>query len=97
MQYETLYLNDDGTAKVRMTINDNVLEQDFDIQDLDINVKQGMAIFQAELGKNQPTPVDNSIIGKVTSVKPADLPTIPPEDFQPEQPLEPLVDTTIGG
>lgn len=68
MQYEILTFNDNGTAKVRMTINGNVLEQDFDIEGLDENVKQGMAIFKEELDKNTTPEVDESLIGKIVTV-----------------------------
>lgn len=88
MQYETLYINDDGTAKVRMTVNGSVLEQDFSCDNLDENVKLGMAIFKEELKRNAPTPVDTSIVGQVTKVLVADLPIISPEDFEPEQPVD---------
>lgn len=56
MTYTTLYLNDNGTAKVQMTIDDHVLEQDIvtgDSQDdFQGNVEAAMAVFKAELDAN---------------------------------------------
>jgi len=53
MQYEQLYANDNGTVKVRMTIDEYVLEQDIDFTDnFDADVKQAMAVFKAELDKS---------------------------------------------
>ena len=69
MQYKVLYYNDDNTAKVQMTIGTRVLEQDFDVTDLDANVKQGMAVFQAELQRNVPdTNEDPALINKTVQV-----------------------------
>lgn len=76
MEYEVLYANDNGTVKVKMTIGDRVLEQDFEAENLDENVKQGMAIFQSELKNNSPVEVSENIIGQVVQVKKSELPTI---------------------
>lgn len=90
MEYETLYFNDNGTAKVRMTIDGKTLEEDFACDDLDINVKQGMAVFKASLSRNDSGVVDESILGKVYKVSAKDLPVIPPEAFEAEPALEPV-------
>lgn len=82
MEYETLNINDNGTIKVRMTIGDKVLEQDFEADNLDDNVKKGMAIFKAELDRNVPVVVDEALVGKVVIVK--SLPEIPAKDFEVE-------------
>lgn len=88
MEYQILYYNDNGTAKVRMTIGDNILEQDFATANLDENVKLGMAIFKSELDRNGiAAPADEELIGKTTRV--TDLPAIPLADLEPEQPTEP--------
>lgn len=68
MEYEILYPNDNGTVKVRMTINDHILEQDFPIDNLENNVLIGMAIFNAEINANQPPAIDESLIGTVVQV-----------------------------
>lgn len=68
MEYEVLYYNDDGSAKVRMTIGDKVLEQDFVTDTLDENVKQGMAVFKGELDSDKPIQEDDSLIGKIVQV-----------------------------
>lgn len=81
MKYETLYANDNGTVKVRMTIDDHILEQDFDASDLDTNVKKGMAVFKSELERNASI-MPNIEVGKTFNV--TDLPTIPEEDFEQE-------------
>lgn len=86
MEYEILSFNYNGTAKVRMTVDGKVLEQDFDSDNLDENVKHGLAIFKEELKRNVPVAVDDSLVGQVTKVLVKDLPTIPAEDFEPEQP-----------
>jgi hypothetical protein len=86
MEYEVLHTNDNGTKQVKMTVDGHVLVQDFDADNLDDNVKHGMAVMQAELDRNVPSVVDNSDVGTVVQVNV--LPTIPPEDFEPEQPLE---------
>lgn len=56
MEYTTLYLNDNGTAKVRMVINDNTLEQDIavgaDQDDFSANVEAAMVVFKAEIDAN---------------------------------------------
>lgn len=56
MQYQTLYLNDNGTAKVQMTIDDRTLEQDIDLgsnqEVFQANVEAAMAVFKAELDTN---------------------------------------------
>ena len=78
MNYETLYTNDNGTAKVRMTINGNVLEQDIDMgadaSEFDTNVKNAMAIFNAELTANHAP--DPYIPPLDTPVTVTSLPTI---------------------
>ena len=73
MKYETLYANDNGTIKVRMTIGDNVLEQDFDAENLDENVKVGMAVFKAELANAQPEP---TFTPETVTVTPSELPEV---------------------
>lgn len=88
MEYEILYFNDNGTAKVRMTIDGKTLEEDFACDDLDTNVKQGMAVFKVSLSHTDNIVVDDSVIGKVYKVLAKDLPIIPPEDFEPESPVE---------
>lgn len=54
MRYEVLYDNDDGTSKVKMTIDDCILEQDFangeSADDFNSSVTAGMAVFRQELG-----------------------------------------------
>lgn len=79
--------NDRDQVQVRMTVDGKILDQDFDIENLDENVKQGMAIFKAELAK-APTQIDtsplNALIGQKQKVLAKDLPVIPPEDFEPE-------------
>lgn len=56
MQYQTLYLNDNGTAKVQMTIDDRTLEQDIDLgsnqEAFQANVEAAMVVFKAELDTN---------------------------------------------
>lgn len=56
MKYEILSDNQDGTARVKMTIEDHVLEQDFAIDNLDEDVKRGMAVFKSELDRNSGVP-----------------------------------------
>jgi len=73
MKYETLYANDNGTVKVRMTIDGKVLEQDFDVDNLDENVKAGMAVFKAELANAQPEP---TFIPETVTVTPSELPEV---------------------
>lgn len=76
MQYEVLYLNDDKhTAKVRMTINGSVLEQDFEIEGFESNVLQGMAIFKAELAANQPISAPQVTLNTPVTVADNELPT----------------------
>lgn len=86
MQYEVLYMNDNGTAKVRMTIGNRALEQDFPCDDLDSHVKAGMAVFKSEIDRIVPPSRDNDLVGLINEVDA--LPEIPPEDLQPEQPTE---------
>jgi len=83
MQYETLKINDNGTARVKMSIDGHVLEQDFYLaSDFEENVKQGMAVFKSELDRNiQP----DITVPLETVVDVTTLPTIPPEDLLPEQ------------
>lgn len=79
MEYEVLSTNEDGTVRVKMTIEDHVLEQNFDALDLDKNVKHGMAIFKSELNRNatsEPPKLDKG------PVKVDALPEIPAEDFE---------------
>lgn len=80
-QYETLYINDDGTAKVRMTIDDNVLEQDVaigaDSDEFDSNVKTAMAIFNSELTINNVPNVYTPPLDVPVSV--SSLPKVPTE------------------
>lgn len=87
MQYTTLYTNDNGTAKVQMDFGGKIVEQDFACDNLDENVKAGMAVIREELKRNQTTTVDVTV-GEAVNVLVKDLPTIPPEDFEPEQPVE---------
>lgn len=85
MEYTILYYNEDGTAKVRMTIDEKVLEQDFATDDLDANVKQGMAIFRAALDRIVTPEVREELIGVTVLVD--KLPILPAKDFEPEQPI----------
>lgn len=84
-------INDKGQVQVRMTIDGKTLDQDFDINNLDENVKQGMAVFRAELS-DAPAKVDTSpldaLIGVSQKVLVKDLPTIPEDDFEPGQPID---------
>lgn len=52
MEYEILHLNDNQTARVKMTIEDHVLEQDFPVgssqQELETAILTGLAVFHAE-------------------------------------------------
>jgi len=73
MEYKTLYANDNGTVKVRMTIDGKVLEQDFDVDNLDENVKVGMAVFKAELANAQPEP---TFTPETVTVTPSELPEV---------------------
>ena len=73
MKYETLYANDNGTVKVRMTIDGKVLEQDFATDNLDENVKTGMAVFKAELANAQPDPTFTT---ETVTVTPSELPEV---------------------
>jgi len=73
MKYETLYANDNGTIKVRMTIDGKSLEQDFEADNLDENVKVGMAVFKAELANAQPEP---TFTPETVTVKPSELPEV---------------------
>lgn len=87
MEYEILYENDNGTAKVRMTLGSKTLEQDFDIEDIDTNVKQGMAVFQSEIDRKPDLPIlDEALIGEIVEVK--DLPAIQEADLLPADALE---------
>lgn len=85
MEYMVLYYNEDGTVKVRMVIDGKALEQDFATNDLDTNVKQGMAIFKAALDRVVTSEVREELIGVTVSVD--KLPILPAEDFEPEQPI----------
>jgi hypothetical protein len=88
MQYKILRVNDNLTAQVEMTIDSNVLIQDFpvgqDQKELQSNIEVGMAVFNEELSKNTPAVfAPYSVqVGQVSNV--AVLPVIPPEDFLPE-------------
>lgn len=85
MEYTVLYYNEDGMVKVRMIIDGKALEQDFATDDLDTNVKQGMAIFKAALDRVVTPEVREELIGVTVSVD--KLPILPTEDFEPEQPI----------
>lgn len=53
MEYEILQVNDNQTARVRMTIGTNILDQDFPLgssqQELTDAIMQGLAVFNAEI------------------------------------------------
>lgn len=89
MEYEILRTNDNNTATVQMTINGNVLVQDFDLgatqADLTDNIEQGMAVFQSELDRNT-VPAYTPVLDTPVSV--ASLPTILAADLLPEPPVE---------
>lgn len=57
MDYQTLYTNDNGTTKVRMTYGEKVLEQDIpngdDLTEFKNNIKQAMAVFKKEYDTRQ--------------------------------------------
>lgn len=80
-------INEKGQVQVRMNIAGRELDQDFDIEDLDMNVKQGLAIFKAELA-NAPTQgvptVPDGLIGTTVEVDENDLPDLPEIEAEPE-------------
>lgn len=83
MEYEILYPNDNGTLKVRMTIDDHVLEQDFPAGDsqeeFDASVKYGLAVFQSEIERNTPPEVPQEVtdlVGTPQTVDSSELPNI---------------------
>jgi len=73
MKYETLKVNDNGTIQVKMTIDGHELVQDFEAENLDENVKTGMAVFKSELSNAQPEP---TFTPETVTVKPSELPEV---------------------
>lgn len=100
MQYQVLRLNNDLTARVKMTINDHDLEQDFPIgesqDDLDSNILKGMAIFNEEL-KSSTVLTENPYSPRIETAVVAEesLPVIPPEDSKPEEPVAEQVEEVV--
>lgn len=85
MQYDILYINDDGSVKVRMTIDDSILEQDFPATDdpllLDLNIREAMRVFKKEIA-NRPKidePDIQPLVGQSFQVS---------DDFSSSQPIQ---------
>jgi hypothetical protein len=78
MNYTILSKNDNGTVRVKMELEEHVLEQDFYFSDsMEDEIKMAMAVFQREIETNvqEDTSVVDDLIGVVTEV--TELPEIP--------------------
>ena len=74
MKYETLCANDNGTVRVLLTIGEDKLEQDFEMDNLEDNIKYGLAIFKRDLEINKPETV--SFTPETVTITPSELPEV---------------------
>lgn len=81
----TAMLNDNGTVQVEINVDGKTVNQDFAVDTLDDDVKTAIVILRRELANAPVQPDYTPPEGSVT-VLVKDLPTIPEEDFQEEQP-----------
>lgn len=78
--------NDRGQVQVEIDVDGKKVNQDFDIATLDEDVKKAIVILRRELSNAPTIPTIESSAPVTVLIR--DLPDVPEEDFQEEQPEE---------